>query len=662
MKASETTFQHIIEGTKQYIVPLFQRPYSWKKENWHTLWEDLLWLCENEEFKSHFIGSIVTMPTGIVPEGILKFLLIDGQQRLTTIIILLTVIRNKAREDGLEQFAQEIDENLLFNKFKAGLDNYKLLPTQADRESFQAMVKNQESNEDSKVIECFQFFERKLKIDASIDLSKLRTAVTNRLSVVRIVLESNDDPYLVFESLNAKGLRLTQADLIRNYFLMRINVNEQEAIFNRLWRPMQEALDANQMTEFIRHYLMRNGTFVKQGDVYFVLKERIGQADAVTFLEEIFEFSKYYKKILSPESEPDEKLRNLLKRIQRLEVTTAYPFLLNCYHDYRQQRLTAEEFQKILLYLENYLIRRFICNYKSNELNKIFPALYNQAQLESPSNLTEGVRLILQQRGYPKDTEFHARLVEAKLYGAGDRRRITKLLLETLETSYGHKEQAIFDNLSIEHVMPQTPTEWWQENLGEDWQTTHELWLHTLGNLTLTGYNSELSNSDFPTKKELLSQSHLELNNYFENLNVWRQPEIERRSNDLAKAALKIWEYFGDAQSSADVVSADDDPVTGKTPRTLTFLGKTFLVSSWRDVLESTMDVIAELEPEGFETLSREYPRFISPSEMNLRSSRKLSNGFFIETNLSARSIHRFCTQAIESIGLSAADWVVETS
>jgi len=602
------------------------------------------------------------MPTGIVPEGILKFLLIDGQQRLTTIIILLTVIRNKAREDGLEQFAQEIDENLLFNKFKAGLDNYKLLPTQADRESFQAMVKNQESNEDSKVIECFQFFERKLKIDASIDLSKLCTAVTNRLSVVRIVLESNDDPYLVFESLNAKGLRLTQADLIRNYFLMRINVNEQEAIFNRLWRPMQEALDANQMTEFIRHYLMRNGTFVKQGDVYFVLKERIGQADAVTFLEEIFEFSKYYKKILSPESEPDEKLRNLLKRIQRLEVTTAYPFLLNCYHDYRQQRLTAEEFQKILLYLENYLIRRFICNYKSNELNKIFPALYNQAQLELPSNLTEGVRLILQQRGYPKDTEFHARLVEAKLYGAGDRRRITKLLLETLETSYGHKEQTIFDNLSIEHVMPQTPTEWWQENLGEDWQTTHELWLHTLGNLTLTGYNSELSNSDFPTKKELLSQSHLELNNYFENLNVWRQPEIERRSNDLAKAALKIWEYFGDAQSSADVVSADDDPVTGKTPRTLTFLGKTFLVSSWRDVLESTMDVIAELEPEGFETLSREYPRFISPSEMNLRSSRKLSNGFFIETNLSARSIHRFCTQAIESIGLSAADWVVETS
>lgn len=310
----------------------------------------------------------------------------------------------------------------------------------------------------------------------------------------------------------------------------------------------------------------------------------------------------------------------------------------------------------------NDYLRRFICNYKSNELNKIFPALYNQAQLESPSNLTEGVRLILQQRGYPKDTEFHARLVEAKLYGAGDRRRITKLLLETLETSYGHKEQTIFDNLSIEHVMPQTPTEWWQENLGEDWQTMHELWLHTLGNLTLTGYNSELSNSDFPTKKELLSQSHLELNNYFENLNVWRQPEIERRSNDLAKAALKIWEYFGDAQSSADVVSADDDPVTGKTPRTLTFLGKTFLVSSWRDVLESTMDVIAELEPEGFETLSREYPRFISPSEMNLRSSRKLSNGFFIETNLSARSIHRFCTQAIESIGLSAADWVVETS
>lgn len=659
MNASETKFQPIIEGTKQYIVPLFQRAYSWEKKNWSVLWDDLMWLCENNEPKSHFIGSIVTMPTVTVPEGISKFLLIDGQQRLTTLFILLSTIRDKATQDGLEQLAQEVQQTMMVNPFKTGLDHYKLLPTQSDRIQFEALVLKRDLDESSRIIECYKLFERKLKA-TSVDLNLLTSVITNRLSVVSIVLDFDDNPHLVFESLNAKGLPLTQSDLIRNYFFMRIHVNEQDEIYEQFWKPMQNTLGDN-LTEYIRHFLMRNGTFVKQSDVYYTLKDRIGQTDAIDFLKEIHRFSNYYKKILYPANEADKNLRDHLERIKRFEVTTAYPFLLNCYNEFAQERLSADGFKKIFEYLENYLIRRFVCNYPSNQLNKIFPALFDQAQLTSPSDLVEGVRLTLQQRDYPKDLEFRSRLIESKLYGAGDRRVKTKLMLESLESSFEHKEQTVLDTLTIEHIMPQTITDWWQNELGEDWQAAHEFLLHTLGNLTLTGYNSELSNADFPRKKNLLDESHLELNKYFNNLTEWNQFAIERRSNNLADKALEIWSYFGDAQSAADLTLTTDE-VTGKVPRVVSILGQTNTVASWRDVLESTMNAIALVEPEAFTMLINNYPRFISADGIGLRSSRKLQNDYFIEMNLSAKSIHRFCVQAIESIGLTKDDWIVETN
>lgn len=659
MNASETKFQPIIEGTKQYVVPLFQRAYSWKKENWNVLWDDLIWLCENSEPKSHFIGSIVTMPTITVPEGVSKFLLIDGQQRLTTLFILLSAIRDKAAIEGLDDLSQEIQMTMIVNPFKSGLDHHKLLPTQTDRASFESLILSKDFDKQSRIIECYRFFERKLK-SSTTDLVNLTSVITNRLSVVSIVLDYDDNPHLVFESLNAKGLPLTQSDLIRNYFFMRIHVDEQDSIYKQYWQPMQEMLGEN-LTEYIRHFLMRNGAFVKQSDVYYTLKDRIGQTVALDFLKEIHKFSTYYYRLLFPENESDIELRNHLERIKRLEVTTAYPFLLNCYNEYSEENLTSAEFQTIFRYLENYLIRRFVCNYQSNQLNKVFPILYDQAKLNSPTDLVEGVRFALQQKDYPKNLEFRSRLIESKLYGSGDRRIKTKLLLETLESSFEHKEQTAFDSLTIEHIMPQTITDWWQSELGEDWQITHELSLHTLGNLTLTGYNPELSNADFPTKQNLLNQSHLELNKYFGEIKVWNQAEIERRSNKLADQALEIWAYFGDANSAIDTTNTIDE-VTGKVPRVVSILGQTNTVASWRDVLESTMNAIGIVEPEAFEILAKDYSRFISADSVSLRSSRKLQNGYFIETNLSAKSIHRFCIQAIESIGLTKEDWIVETN
>ena len=654
MKASETKFQPIIEGTKQYVVPLFQRAYSWDKKEWEMLWDDLVYLSENNEPKSHFIGSIVTMPTTSVPEGVTKFLLIDGQQRLTTVFILLALLRDLARDNGAKELSEEINQTMLVNPFKKGSDFFKLWPTQLDRVSFQNLIQS-ESNGSTQLTRCYQFFERKLKQEG-IEVQAVHNVITNRLSVVSIVLDVDDNPHLVFESLNAKGRPLTQADLIRNYFFMRIHVDDQEKIHTRYWEPMQTALGDN-LTESIRHYLMRNGSFVKQSDVYFILKDRVGQGDALTALEEIAVFAGYYQKLLAPDHEPNLEIRKVLSRLNRLEVTTAYPFLLNCYHDYVQDRLSAKDFVEILHVIENFVVRRFVCNIPTNQLNKIFPPLYEQAHLKSSPNFVESVCSVLQTRSYPKDVEFRTRLIDSKLYGTREKAVKTKLVLETLESAYQHKEQVSFDALSIEHIMPQTLSDWWEQHLGGDWQVDYELFLHTLGNLTLTAYNAELSNDPFPEKRKRLVNSHLELNRYFEHVAAWNKKEIENRSDFLADLALTVWPYFGEDQAEP----ASVDNVTGKKPKILTILGQQMVVQSWRDVLIKTMETIADLEPDLFDALTKQYPSFISADGGRFRRSYQLSNAFYVYVNLSANSIYQFCTQAIESINLSAEDWHVET-
>ena len=232
-----------------------------------------------------------------------------------------------------------------------------------------------------------------------------------------------------------------------------------------------------------------------------------------------------------------------------------------------------------------------------------------------------------------------------------------ELILETLESTYQHKEQVPLDDLSIEHIMPQKPTDWWQQHLGEEWQVDHELYLPTLGNLTLTAYNSELSNDSFFEKQKRLVKSHLELNRYFESVKRWDKIEIEKRSNILSDMALTFWPYSGEAQSEP----ATTDTVTGKKPKVLTILGQQMVVQSWRDVLIKAMETIADLEPDLFDALVKQYPSFISLDGGRFRRNYRLSNGFYVYVNLSAKSIYQFCTQAIESVGLSVEDWHVET-
>jgi uncharacterized protein with ParB-like and HNH nuclease domain len=557
MHAGETKIQAIIDGMRQYVIPLFQRPYRWESPQWAKLWQDLLDLCEEESPRSHFIGSIVTMPSKSVPEGVTKFILIDGRQRLTTLLVLLAVVRDKGRKQP-GNLAGMIDDLLLKNRYQEGTDLYKLLPTQVDRQAFCAVMDGTPAPKGSLITGAYEFFERKMRLNPEVGLEQLYNVIRNHLVLVSIVLDKDDNPYLIFESLNATGLPLTQADLIRNFFFMRIHVNLQGEMYAEHWMPMQERLGEN-LTEYIRHFLMRDGKIVRQNDIYRTLKESVedrSHDEIIAYLQEVAAFSRYYARLLWPREERSARIADRVDRLNRYEATTAYPFLVNVYHDYERKKLPEADFVAILEMLESFLIRRFICGVPTSGLTKIFPVLYAQAR--RGASLVEGVRQTLRDKSSPRDQQFREQFVTCKIYG-GDRSAKAKLILERLEMSFEHKEPVDPEALTIEHVMPRTPTDWWRQHLGEDWEAIHDEWLDTIGNLTLTGYNSELSNSDFLTKKTHLQSSHVELNRYFATVDTWDEQAIARRGEMLADRALKVWPDFAHRDAGVDGEISEED-------------------------------------------------------------------------------------------------------
>jgi len=456
--ANETKIQILIEGTKQFVVPLFQRSYSWDKKEWTALWDDLVELSEMETLRTHFIGSIVSLPTTSVPEGVSKYLLIDGQQRLTTIFIILALLKDMANQNEETEFAEETKNTLLVNQYKKGLDYYKLLPTQVDREDFIGLIQNKKQEDESQINKAYNFFERKLS-RCTIEKQTLKQIIINYFSIVSIVLNKDDNPYLVFESLNAKGKPLTSADLIRNYLFMRIHVDKQQSVYDELWNPMEETLGSN-LPEFIRHYLMHEGADIKQNDIYYYLKEKVEYSDTIEYLTDLFKFSSYYKKLIDPNLEGNNQIRKYLDRLNKIEVTTAYPLLLNLYNKLDEHIISESDFVTMLRIIENYLIRLFVCGHPTNQLNKVFPVVISQLGKKYQDDYVEGLKAILQTKGYPRDIEFKKRIMDSKLYGAGNRNTKTKLILESIEKNFGHKELVAFGDLTIEHIMPQKFSDW----------------------------------------------------------------------------------------------------------------------------------------------------------------------------------------------------------
>ena len=320
-------------------------------------------------------------------------------------------------------------------------------------------------------------------------------------------------------------------------------------------------------------------------------------------------------------------------------------------------KISSNDFKQLLSIIENFVIRRFVCGIPANQFNKIFPPLFKSLNKD---NIVESLKNQLKEKNYPKNIKFKSQLLTLVLYGKGKDDKV-KLILESLESWYGHKEEVDFNKVTIEHIMPQTLTEHWKKYLGENWENVYENYVHSIGNLTLTGYNAELSNLSYQLKKKEYKNSHLELNVYFENVDIWNEKQIINRATELTEIALKIWPSLRDdeidGEGTTNLVVSD---VTGKKPVSLFILNQKFEVSSWKEVLTKTLENIYILDEQVFFQLSEEYPNRINKDRERLRVPYDLKNGYFIEVNQSAESIMKFCLQIINRFELTEEDWKVE--
>ncbi len=571
MKASETSLRNLLEGGKQFQIPLFQRPYSWKKENWESLWEDLMSLYKEEVQGLYFLGPIVTQAVLGTADGITPFIVIDGQQRLTTLTILLATLRYYLKKTDRDM-AQEVEELYLINKFKKNDDIYKVLPTQDDREVYKSIIQSKQPKDikkEGQIYEAYKFFDLKLKKpdseeDISLDYAKFKTILLERLVLVNITSDDSDNPYLIFESLNNKGEELTQADLVRNYIFMKLPGCEREEVYKNQWLPLQERFKLNmekkeyadELTSAFWFYLRKDGDAVNQKEVYKVLKKRFDPSESKDEkpetgikleLQNIIKFCNYYLRLNFENEEKELRLKRWFKRLMRLDFTTCHIFLLNVYFEYEEERLSLEDFEKILRYLESYFVRRWLTGVSTRVLGNVFNNLFTQVKANNPDDLVSGLHAVLvkfeDNQRWPDNDSFRNAIIEETLYSknasANDR---VKLVLESIE-EFITKERVKFEKLTIEHIMPQnTPLrKEWQQMLGVSYNNVHKKWLHTLGNLTLTGYNSELSNKPFEEKLILLRASNLTLNQYFLNIEIWNEEAIRSRAEYLANIAIQVW-------------------------------------------------------------------------------------------------------------------------
>lgn len=551
MEASPVHILQYFDGAKQGIIPLFQRPYSWELRDWKTLWEDVLAQYLPDDRTSHFMGAVVTVPVRTVPVGVTKHLVIDGQQRLTTVAILLCAIRDHAEADDP---TRGIIGDLLQNRHYQAPDDLKLVPTQVDRAAFDALVKKQDLTAfgSSSVIEAYRFFSRQLAgrdgDDQPIRPRTVLEAVQQTLQVVMINLSANDDPYLIFESLNHKGKPLSEADLVRNYVLMRFQHSttaggEQEQVYHQLWSPMEAALK-ERISEFLRHYGMRFGANIRKGEVYTAFKASYEKLDGSAAVRDELSETKAnalaYERFAQPELEASSAVALRLQRMIDLDSSVFFPLLLRVYRAWQTEAIQERQLVGFLDHLESFYVRRLVCSVPTNALNKLTLEWCSHLPEENP-DLWLADRMLQGAGGrkWPTDTEFVEALVHSQIY---PRRNIVRYLLDNLELAFGHKERTELETATIEHVLPQTLSAPWFEALGEDAREQAEKWRDTLGNLTLTGYNPELGNAAFFDKKAILSQSHYELNRWIVQQEAWTSVTIEARGRDLAQRALARWQ------------------------------------------------------------------------------------------------------------------------
>jgi uncharacterized protein with ParB-like and HNH nuclease domain/predicted transport protein len=556
MKASEANFMQFLAGKHQFIIPIYQRTYSWTNSQCTQLWNDIIRVATNPQIPGHFVGSIVYIQKGIYQStAIPQLLVIDGQQRLTTLSILLAALGQAIKQSGRELKITEkkIQNYYLLNNEEEDELRYKLLLTHSDKETLMRLVEGHDfpAAASQRVIENYAFFIKQIQ-ETKIDLETLYDGIA-KLIIVDVSLDrTQDNPQLIFESMNSTGLELSQADLIRNFILMGLDPKEQNDLYNLFWYPMEQSFGraeySSHFDRFMRDYLtiQFGGRIPRIFEVYLEYKSHIRSKSSINMREIVSDISRYAKHFvkLAFLREDDADIREVLREINALKVDVAYPFLLQVMDDYSQSRITRDELLTILRTIESYVFRRAICGIPTNSMNKTFATLYRSIE---PSNYLVSFQAALlikdSYRKFPRDDEFAEQLKIKDVYNFRSR----NYLLRKLENSTRIKELVDIEQYTIEHILPQNKnlSSKWREELGDKWQDVQSKYLHTIGNLTLTGYNSEYSDHSFQEKRDYpekgFRDSPLYLNRDVALLDSWNEQTIQARAAKLSEQALKIW-------------------------------------------------------------------------------------------------------------------------
>jgi len=667
-------------GDIHFRLPYFQREYAWSKENWETLWNDIVDLYsiyDDEKPPEHFMGSLVVINEGTVHGTIPVFKLVDGQQRLISISLILC---------GLGDLIQASNQPL-FNKIQKYITNpdeqgdlfFKILPTSKynDRETYLSIIRDHVTKEESgsQIVPAYKYFCSVINqkfVNKEMNPERLFLVLINSLQVVFINLNNNERPYQIFESLNAKGKPLSQADLVRNYIAMKLPEKRQPFVFENHWSVIEELLQEKrivgksglgELTAFLRHYIaFRSGVLCNEKHVYARFRDRIENefSTPTLFEEEIItlkRFSGFYDKFLRPEKEKNLSIRDCLLNLNSLEMVTGYPLLLAMFDANLSGQINQDILIQGLKTLENYMVRRYLAGEPSNYLNKSFPTVWKDVDT---SDFSTTLKLALLERNYPGDYRIKQSVQIRRLYDKSVTTRAkTAFVLEAINIYISKKEEkGAYTKLdsfpTIEHIMPQTLSDQWKNELGKNYEQIYDQYLDTLGNLTIvtSEWNASLSNSAFSEKRRKLAGHGLILNSsYFSNEIIqWNEAEIMQRSAHLGGLILELWPALGELPTPKSS--------SGKKPIKLTIFGQEFDVQSWRDVAEKTTESIIS-NVDDFDSIATSMPEYFSKEKFR-SACRPLSSGWFIYLNLSANAIKRLCRVLLTKAQLPNSEWFVQ--
>lgn len=663
MKANEKYLIRFLESSDtNFVIPVYQRNYDWKKEQCKQLYDDLVSMIKNN-YSTHFFGTIVSIYNDSARSR--EYLIIDGQQRTTTISLLLLMAIYNLLDEGTLQSNTVIKEKILnqylINQYCNDECKIKLKPIKEDRDAFERLFNKDELLEESNITLNYRYFYDRITI-GEITIDELYSAI-ERLMIVEIELRNGeDDPQLIFESLNSTGLDLTDADKVRNFILMNEPSEKQEELYNNYWNKVEKNTNYK-VTQFIRDYLtMKENNIPNINKIYVNFKRYIEEKEIhiEECLKDMLKFSTYYKALITNNlkiKDADE----IIKHINKLEVTVSYPFLLEVMDDYSNEIINKDELVEILRIIESYIFRRIICKAPTNALNKVFMNLSKEVKKISSyrENYVEIFKYILTNKKssqrFPSEEEFKVNFSECDIYSWKSKNKV--YLLEQLE-NYDNNEKVDIENLinekilSIEHIMPQKLSLSWKNSLGENYREIHAKHIGTIGNLTLTGYNSSLSNKSFAEKRDMekgFKDSRLKLNKYLVEIEKWNEDTIKIRAEQLFKVASSVWEYpvsnYSVKDESNNTFSLeDDDDFTNSKVEKYTFKKESVKVKSWTELYENICSCLYEMNPMPFIRLTKKEfnqdhlnKRFSNESE-GVRRPFKVGNDVYIEKNLNTEA------------------------